>query len=82
MNTQNTRVITDGAISDARKFNISGLDDFDNDVKILIDGKVVSKEDLAAFDSKKIKDVNIIRNKVNGKMKGEIIVNTKKGKAE
>lgn len=82
VNTQNTRVITDGAISDARKFNISGLDDFDNDVKILIDGKVVSKEDLAAFDSKNIKDVHVVRNKVNGKMKGEIIVNTKKGKAE
>lgn len=82
VNTQNTRVITDGAISDARKFNISGLDDFDNDVKILIDGKVVSKEDLAAFDSKNIKDVHVVRNKVNGKMKAEIIVNTKKGKAE
>lgn len=80
--TQNSRVITNGDISGARKFNISGLDDFDNDVKIVIDGKVVSKEDLAAFDSKNIKDVNVVRNKVSGKMKGEIIVNTKKGKAE
>ncbi|MCY0968168.1 M56 family metallopeptidase [Chryseobacterium wangxinyae] len=79
--TQNSRVITDGienSNSGVNKFYINGKDAFEEDMKVIIDGKVVSREDLAAFDAKNIKDMNIVKSKVNGKAKGEIIINTKK----
>ncbi len=79
--TQNSRVITDGienSNSGVNKFYINGKDAFEEDMKVTIDGKVVSREDLAAFDAKNIKDMNVVKSKVNGKAKGEIIINTKK----
>ncbi len=79
--TQNSRVITDGienSNSGVNKFYINGKDAFEEDMKVIIDGKVVSREDLAAFDAKNIKDMNVVKSKVNGKAKGEIIINTKK----
>jgi len=63
----------DGNIS---KVYVNGKDAFNENMKIIIDGKESSREDLKALKSSQIESVNVKKNMENGKMKGEISINT------
>lgn len=65
------------------RFYINGKDAFEEgNVKIIIDGKESSKEDMKALNPKSIRDMSINKNKVNGVDHNEISINTKKEKTE
>ncbi|MCU7616823.1 hypothetical protein NZ698_06400 [Chryseobacterium sp. PBS4-4] len=79
--TQNTRIITSGKdnlTSGIKKFYVNGKDAFEDNMKITINGKESSKEEMDALDSNNIREINVTKNKVNGKSVGEISINTKK----
>lgn len=78
--TQTSRVITDGNndFTGNNKFYINSKDAFEENMKVIINGKESTKEDLSALSPNNIRDINITKNKVNGKTVGEISVNTKK----
>jgi len=79
--TQTSRVITDGNdLPGNNKIYIDSNDAFEENMKIIIDGKESTKHDLSALNPNKIRDMNITKNKINGKTVGEISVNTKKNK--
>jgi hypothetical protein len=78
---QTSRMVTDGKDNltpGINKFYVNGKDAFEDDVKITINGKESSKEELAALDSNNIREINVTKNKVNGKSVGEISISTKK----
>lgn len=60
------------------KTYLSGKDASLDNIKIIIDGKEATKEEMNALDSEKIRDIHVRKNNVDGKMEGEISINTKK----
>lgn len=64
------------------KIYVDGNDAFEENMKIIIDGKESTREEFSALKSNEIRNVNVKKNKVNGKMEGEISINTKKGKQD
>jgi hypothetical protein len=64
------------------KLYVDGKDAFEENMKIIIDGKESTREEFSALKSNEIRDVNVKKNKVNGKLEGEISINTKKGKQD
>jgi len=50
----------------------------DGDLKIFIDGKASSKEDMQNLNSSKIESINITKNNNAGKKEGEIYIKTRK----
>ena len=80
---QTSRKVIDGKEnlpSEINKFYVNGKDAFEENMKIIIDGKEASKEELSALNSNSIRDINVTKNKINGKLVGEISINTKKEK--
>ena len=78
---QTSRMVTDGKdnlASGINKFYINGKDTFEDNMKITINGKESSKEEMDALDPNNIREINVTKNKVNGKSVGEISINTKK----
>lgn len=74
--------INEKAIAIAKTYKKDGFKnlvktDFDNDTKIYIDGKPVSKIEMNALNPSKIASINIKRSNDNGKNIGEIHVKTK-----
>jgi hypothetical protein len=83
--TQTSRIITDGKdnlTSAINKVYVNGKDSFEGNMKIIIDGKESSKDELNDLNPNNIRDINVRKNNVNGKMEGEISVNTKKEKKD
>jgi len=82
---QTSRKVTDGKdnlSSGISKFYVNGKDSFEGNMKITIDGKESSKDELNDLNPNNIRDINVRKNNVNGKMEGEISVNTKKEKKD
>ncbi|MNU13570.1 BlaR1 peptidase M56 [compost metagenome] len=85
--TFNDKKLSDNSYS----YNTPGIDRFyvdgknafeDANIKIIIDGKESSREDMKVLKPDNIKDISIHKNKVNGVDHSEISINTKKEKAE
>lgn len=87
-----TGTFNDKKISnDSYSYNSPGIDRFyvdgknafeDANIKIIIDGKESSREDMKVLKPDNIRDMSIHKNKVNGVDYSEISINTKKEKAE
>lgn len=60
------------------KIYVNGKDTSESNIKIIIDGKEATQKEMNALDSEKIRDIHVKKNNVDGKMEGEISINTKK----
>ncbi len=69
----------DGNIS---RIYVNGKDTWDENMKIIINGKEASKEDLKILKGDQIESINVKKNNENGKMTGEISINTKNQKED
>lgn len=63
---------------DVSRIYVNGKDAFNENMKVIIDGKESSREDLKILKPSQIESVNVKKNMENGKMTGEISINTKK----
>ena len=61
---------------------VNGKDAWDENMKVIIDGKEASKEDLKIMKGDQIESISIKKNTENGKMIGEISINMKKQKVK
>ncbi|MCA6066537.1 hypothetical protein JI747_005050 [Chryseobacterium sp. RG1] len=62
---------------DVSRIYINGKDAWNENMKVIIDGKEVSREDLKLLKGDQIESINVKKNTENGKMTGEISINTK-----
>lgn len=74
--------ISNKAVLTAKKYQIDGFkniikSDFDDNIKIYINGKTVSKEEMNKLNPKDIASVNVNKSNSDGKESGEINIKTK-----
>jgi beta-lactamase regulating signal transducer with metallopeptidase domain len=67
----------DGGGLGVSKIYINGKDTLEEDMKVIIDGKEASREELKLLKGDQIESINVKKNTENGKMTGEISINTK-----
>lgn len=90
--TTSTSTFNDKKLSDdSYSYNTPGIDRFyvdgknafeDGNIKIIINGKESSREDMKVLKPDNIRDMRIHKNKVNGVDYSEISINTKKEKSD
>lgn len=80
--TEDKLNIIKSGFNENSKVYINGISANEENIKYIIDGKEATQEEFSALKPNSIRDMNVKRNNVNGKMEGEISVNTKKEKQD